>query len=97
MGKKKSVQWIHNGIVYTISLSDKPDKKLMADYETKSGKKKRLYFGSSAHEHFKDATGLLPKHLNHNDPERRRLFRARFRNQYNDEPNSLTLSWHLLW
>ena len=93
---KKFVQWVYDGVVYTIQLSDRPDKKLVAVY-TKNGKTKKIYFGATGYEHFKDATGLLPKHLNHNDPERRRLFRARFRNQYNGEPNPLTLSWNLLW
>ena len=94
---KKSVQWIHNGIVYTISLSDKPEKKLLATYQTKSGKTKKIYFGATGYEHYFDRTGLLDKKLNHKDPERRKLYRARHTNDRLDEPSAGLLSWFILW
>ena len=94
---KKSVRWIHDGVDYEIRKSDKPEKKLMAIY-TENGKKKKLYFGSSSHEHFYDKTELLDKKLNHMDKDRRRLYRARHKpiTQF-DKPSPSLLSWSLLW
>jgi len=99
---KKFVKWIHKGVDYTIQLSDKPDKKLLATYQTKAGKTKKIYFGGvredgQPYEHYFDKTGLLDKKLNHKDKERRRLYRARHTNDRLDEPSPGLLSWHLLW
>ena len=99
---KKAVRWIHNGIDYVIKKSDKPNHKLMALY-TEGNKTKKIYFGgvredSSFYQHFYDKTGLLPKELNHNDKERRRLYRARHEPRTNfREPSPGLLSWFLLW
>lgn len=92
------VKWVHNGLSYDISLSDRADKRLVATYiNPKTGRENTIYFGASGYEVYQDATGLLDKKWIHKDPERRRLFRSRFASKYNGEPNALTLSWHLLW
>ena len=94
---KKAVRWLHNGVDYTIKKSDRPDKKLMAVY-TKNGKPTKIYFGDPNFQHYFDKTGLLPKELNHNDKERRRLYRARHEPITNfKEPSASLLSWHILW
>lgn len=54
-------------------------------------------FGSLAHQHFFDRIGAY-KELNHNDPNRRRLYRLRHKNDnYNDPAYSSFYSWHFLW
>ena len=93
---KKGVRWLHNGIDFTIKKSDRPDKKLVALY-TEGNRVKKIYFGQTGFEHYFDKTGLLDPKLNHEDKERRRLFRARFNHQYDGKPNPLTMSWNLLW
>ena len=100
---KKAVRLILNNVDYVIKLSDKPEKKLMALY-TEGNKTKKIYFGgvregsNKPYMHFYDKTGLLPKELNHNDKERRRLYRARHEPITNfKEPSPGLLSWHVLW
>ncbi len=57
---------------YNYELSTAKGKKLMT---TVNGK--IIHFGQKGYEHFFDKTGLLPKSLNHNDPERRKSYRSR--------------------
>jgi hypothetical protein len=57
---------------YDYQLSDKKGKKLMV---TVKGKKIR--FGDSSYQHYKDKTGLLPKSLNHLDEKRRQSYLKR--------------------
>jgi len=46
--------------------------------DRKTGKQKRVNFGDTRYQQFKDSTGLgLYSDKDHNDPERRRLYRAR--------------------
>lgn len=59
-------------------------------------------FGQLGYQHYKDVTPLkLYSHLDHNDNERRRLFRSRFRELYMKNKNNpyspIFLSWNLLW
>lgn len=102
MTNKKSVRWVQDGIIYTIKKSDKKEKKLVASYEV-GGKTRKIYFGGvredgSFYEHYFDKTGLLDPKLNHNDKERRRLYRARHEpiTTFN-KPSSSLLAWHILW
>ena len=95
---KKSFKWTHDGIEYTITKSNKPEKKLQAVYTNPETKRENvIYFGATGYEVYKDATGLLDKKWIHNDEKRRDNFRSRFRSKYTGKPNSLTLSWNLLW
>lgn len=56
-----------------IKKSTRKHKKYMIRYNNKW-----IHFGDSRYEHFRDSTPLqLYKHLNHNDPDRRRLYYAR--------------------
>ena len=57
---------------YNYELSTAKGKKLMVVVNGKL-----IHFGQKGYEHFKDKTGLLPKSLNHNDPERRKSYRSR--------------------
>lgn len=44
----------------------------------KTSREKHLPFGDVRYQHFKDSTGLnIYSHLDHNDNDRRRLYRAR--------------------
>lgn len=97
MTKKTSTRFIHDGVIYTIKESDKPDKKLVASYE-EGGKTKKIYFGATGYQHFKDKTGILDPKLNHGDKERRRLYKARHEpiTQWN-KPSASMLSMLLLW
>jgi len=71
---------------------------------TPSGK--LVSFGSLGHDHYKDSTGLnLYSHLDHNDPERRRLYRARHSKillkdgtpAYLSKEQPAFFSYHFLW
>jgi hypothetical protein len=54
-------------------------------------------FGSLAHQQFHDRIGAY-KHLDSNDPNRRRLYRLRHKNDnYNDPAYPSFYSWHFLW
>lgn len=57
---------------YTYYLSDKPNKKLMTII---NGKK--IYFGATGYEHFRDKTGLLNPELSHFDKARRNRYISR--------------------
>lgn len=60
---------------YKYFVSDKPEKKLMVDVNGK-----RLYFGATGYEHYKDKTGLLNPNLNHLDKVRRNRYIMRASN-----------------
>jgi len=100
---KKSFKWTHDGIEYTIKLSNRPEKKLMGTFinpETK--RENNIYFGGirpngQPYEHFYDRTGLLKKDLNHLDEERRQRYRDSHKNDNLDKPSSGLLSMNLLW
>jgi len=56
-----------------IKKSTRKNKKYMIRY-----KNKWIHFGDNRYEHYRDSTPLqLYKNLNHNDPDRRRLYYAR--------------------
>jgi len=57
---------------YTYERSTAKGKKLMVEVDGK-----KIHFGQDGYEHFRDRTGLLPKHLNHNDKARRQNYLAR--------------------
>ena len=59
--------------------SDKLNKKYNAIIENKKSKKRiKIPFGAIGFEQYFDKTGLnLYKHLNHNDKNRRRLYKSR--------------------
>lgn len=59
---------------------------------------KRVPFGSSAYEHYKDSTGLGHwSHKDHLDRERRRLYRARHKGEEKKKFSSGYFSWKYLW
>lgn len=66
---------------------------------------KRIHFGDTRYEHYKDSTGTGAwTHLDHDDPARRALYRARHRNIKKDgkpaylNPESPAFySWNYLW
>jgi hypothetical protein len=68
-GKKPNYKTI-NGYKYYVS--DKPNKKLMVDVNGK-----RIYFGATGYEQFKDKTFLLDPDTNHLDPKRRKNYLSR--------------------
>lgn len=54
-------------------------------------------FGSSIHEHYFDRIGLW-SHKNHNDKERRRLYRLRHKNDnLNDKNSAGYFAYYYLW
>lgn len=57
---------------YEYFISDKAGKKLYALVEGK-----KVYFGDTNYDHYKDKTGLLPKSSNHLDEKRRTSYLAR--------------------
>lgn len=80
--------------------SHKKDKMYNAVFENKINKKiKKLPFGSSSYENYRDITGLnLYPHLIHGDKNRRRLYHARHKVFIKDgfwSPSSLSLFY--LW
>lgn len=60
---------------YTYFLSDKPKKKLMTIIDGK-----KIYFGATGYEHFRDKTGLLNPDLQHFDNNRRNRYIMRATN-----------------
>ena len=62
-----------------------------------TGREKRVPFGSSSHQQYKDKTGLnLYLHLNHLDTERRKRYRLRHRAE-GPKFSSGWFSWRYLW
>ena len=63
-------------IMYEFKQSTRANKKYMVYVPQLD---KWVHFGSSSHQQYKDRTPLkLYSHLDHLDPERRRLFKIRF-------------------
>ena len=69
---------------YKYYVSDKPDKKLMVDVNGK-----RLYFGATGYEQYKDKTGLLNPDSNHLDKARRNRYLMRAK-KITDKEGNLT-------
>ncbi len=67
---------------YKYFVSDKPEKKLMVDVNGK-----RLYFGATGYEQYKDKTGLLNPDTNHLDKTRRNRYLMRAKNIKDKEGN----------
>jgi len=74
-----------------IYISDKPDKKYYALRENR-----KIYFGSSKHEHYYDKLGHY-SHLDHLDPQRRKAFKDRFENIRHKVGTAAYYSDQLLW
>ena len=71
-----------------ISKSDNPKKKYKAEFTKPNGKTKTLHFGSSMHQDF----------TQHNDKDRRRLYRQRHENDLKGDPmRAGYLSYYILW
>lgn len=80
--------------------SDRQYKKYCAVLENRSNKKLvKVHFGDNRYQHYKDTTGLKDyTHLNHNDPERRRLYRIRHNKEIKSEYYSPGyFSFYYLW
>ena len=61
-----------------FAKSTNKNKKYMVKVETGEGKTKIVHFGDILYEHYKDSTGLgLYSNMDHNDKQRRELYRAR--------------------
>lgn len=78
---------------YSIFLSDKPEKK----YYAKVGNRK-VYFGGdpSKYEHYHDKIGYY-KNLNHDDKERKRLFKLRHEKNRHKVGSAAWFSDQILW
>jgi hypothetical protein len=64
----------------------------------KNNRYKRVPFGASSYQQYKDTTGLgLYTKLNHNDKERRRLYRLRHAGEQKNLYSSGYFSWYYLW
>lgn len=72
---------------YTYYLSDKPNKKLMTIV---NGKK--IYFGATGYQHFRDKTGLLNPELSHYDEARRKRYISRHSKIEDKEGNLVVLN-----
>jgi hypothetical protein len=75
------------------------NKKYAAILKDKEGKERRVNFGDIRYEHYKDSTPLkLYSKLDHNDKERRRLYRARHKGYLDkDKYSPAYFSWFYLW
>lgn len=74
------------------------NKKYRAKVLVKKDVIKNVDFGDSRYEHYKDSTGLgLWSHKDHNDSNRRRLFRARHRLNAKKKYSPAWFSWNYLW
>lgn len=82
----KHYKW--NG--YDIYVSNKPDKKYYAIVGNR-----KVYFGSSLHEHYYDKLGHY-KRLNHNDEKRRENYYKRF-GRSAKEGSAKYFSHNILW
>ena len=76
---------------YEVFKSDKPEKKYFAIVRGK-----KVYFGDTAYEHFFDKLGIWSS-LNHNDPERRRLYLARTASQKKIPGTAAWFAREVLW
>jgi hypothetical protein len=84
----------------SFEKSNTKNKKYDAVLINKATKKiKRVPFGDSNYSQFKDSTGLgLYSSKNHNDTERRKLYRIRHAKDLRDGFYSAGyFAWHFLW
>ncbi len=79
--------------------SHRTDKKYNAILRNKkTNLLKRVPFGASDYQHYRDSTGLgLWSHKDHKDKERRRLYRARHEGEQKNKYSSGYFSWKYLW
>ena len=81
-----------------FEVSNTSGKKYDAILRHKTGKLKRVPFGDINSEHFKDSTpNGIYDYLNHNNPERRRLFHLRHAKNAMYKYSSAYFSLHYLW
>ena len=87
------------GSTYDIKRSDRSGKKLMGTYTNPStGKQNTIHFGQAGAPHYIDRSGLLPKSLEHRDPERRKRYLDRHRANENwNKPSAGLLAKSILW
>lgn len=66
--------------------------------KSESGGRKKISFGDITREHYKDKIGYYSS-KDHNDKERLKRFRSRFKNKYdpNDKDNAIWWAWNKLW
>ena len=84
-----------DGLVVVFYVSKSKNKKYTA-VVYKDRKKIGTYnFGDKRYQHYKDLVSNTYEHLNHNDPERRRLYRLRHKE--GEFPSSAWFSYNLLW
>lgn len=86
-------------IEYTFRKSKRKHKKYDAIlHDTNTGKTKIISFGDTRFLQYKDSTGLgLYSHLDHNDKERRKLYRIRHYKTHFKKYSPSWWSWHFLW
>lgn len=78
-----------------IIPSSRKNKKYKATIKHYTGETVSIHFGDSRYQQYKDKIGHY-SHLDHNDKERRKRFRAR--HKYNkDEYSPTYFSWTYLW
>jgi hypothetical protein len=81
--------------------SDKAGKKYTAVLKNKkTGGEKRVHFGASAYEQYRDTTGVGAwSHKNHLDEGRRSNYRSRHAGEGNESnfPNAGYFAYHTLW
>lgn len=67
-------------------------------YDTENKRTKIISFGDSRYQHYKDTTGLGEySNLDHNDEERRRLYRSRHYKTHKKKYSPSWFSWNYLW
>lgn len=88
---------IKDTLVY-FYVSDKPAKKYKAVVWFKN-RHRTFHFGDTKYFHYKDAISSYWSHLNHNDKERRRLYRLRHAGEglASRFPSAGWFSWNFLW
>lgn len=81
--------------VLNIRVSDRKNKKYVADVIINGRLYRNQHFGDTRYQHYRDSTPIKAfSHLDHNDWERRRRYLAR--HKHNDGPSG-KLSDEFLW
>ena len=81
--------------VLSLRVSNRKDKKYVADVIADGKLHRNVHFGSRDYQHFRDSTPLRAfSHLDHNDPKRRERFHQRHKNNHGI---AAQLSKMLLW
>lgn len=84
-----------NGMTVGLYKSKRENKKYVA-IVFKDGKKiGTFHFGDTRYQHFKDLVSDTYRHLDHNDNDRRRLYRIRHKE--GEFPSSAWFAYNLLW